>query len=421
MHVLISCVGSAGDVHPFMAIGQALRRRGHEVEVLASPHFQPRIEAAGLGFVPFGTEADYQRIIQQAALWDPVKSFPLMWREMQPRLVAAHGALVARAQPGRTVLVGSTLAWHVRLAQETHGLPGATVHLSPLCLFSATAPAQPPVFGDLTRWPTSLVRALHWVLEHALIDKLIAPGLDAIRSHLQLPRVRRVMSHWINSPQRVVCAWPDWYGPAQADWPGQTVTTGFARWQAGLGGTLDPALSDFLADGLPPVGLTPGSAMAHGKAFFERGLQACGDLGLRAVLVTPYADQLPQPLPRFAHAVNYAPFDLLLPRLRALVHHGGVGTTAQALAAGLPQGLVPFAHDQFDNAMRVVKLGVGLRLNLRKPRNEWAAALSRLTSDPQMASACAHHASLMGHADAAPDHIASVIEGLMPSRAPLAA
>ena len=109
MHILISCVGSAGDVHPFIAIGTALAQRGHDVELLTSPHFRTRIEAAGLGFTPVGTEADYQRVVQQAALWHPRRSFPVLWQEMQPRLLEAHRTLLSRVQPDRTVLVGTTL------------------------------------------------------------------------------------------------------------------------------------------------------------------------------------------------------------------------------------------------------------------------------------------------------------------------
>lgn len=408
MHVLMSCVGSAGDVHPFLAIGQALVRRGHAVELLASPYFQARVEAAGLGFVPFGTVDDYTRVVQRAELWSPRRSFGLMWRELQPRLVAAHDALLARVQPGRTVLVGSTLAWHVRLAQETQGLPAATVHLSPLCLFSAQAPARLPGWVDMRGWPPSLVRALHTLIERGAIDRAVAPGLDAVRHQLGLPPVRRVMSAWINSPQRVICAWPESFAPRQPDWPAQATTTGFARWSSAADAAPDAALEDFLHRGPAPVGFTPGSAMAHGRAFFERAIEACSALGLRAVLVTPYTDQLPRPLPTFAHAVRYAPFERLLPRLRALVHHGGIGTGAQALAAGLPQGFVPFAHDQFDNAARWQRQGVGLRVG----RGTWTRTLDRLVHDPAIAAACAQQAAGMEPVDAAPERIAALVEGL---------
>jgi rhamnosyltransferase subunit B len=413
MHALISTVGSAGDVHPFIAIGQALQRRGHAVELLTSPHFEARIRAAGLGFVPLGTAADYARIVQQPELWDARRSFGLIWREMLPRLREGHAAALARVQPGRTVLVGSTLAWHLRLLQETHALPAVTVHLSPLCLFSATAPARLPGTPDMTGWPPALVRALQAGVERFALDRVVTPGLNALRRDLGLPPVRRVMSHWANAPQRVIGAWPEWFAPRQPDWPAQAVTSGFARWTAAASAPLEPALRAFLDAGPPPIGFTPGSAMAHGRDFFARALAACAATGQRALLITPYADQLPSPLPPGAFAVAYAPFDALLPRLAALVHHGGIGTCAQALAAGLPQAVMPFAHDQFDNALRLQRLGCGLTLSRRSGAGAWHAALTRLTRDPALATAARQCAVRMAEDADAPERIAARIEAAL--------
>ncbi len=408
MRVLIACVGSAGDLNPFLAIGRVLAKRGHEVEIMCSPVFGARVAAAGLGFLPFGSTAQYERIVEQADLWNPRHGFALIWREMQPQLEAAHAALVARIVPGRTVLVGSSLAWHVRLAQETHAVPALTVHLSPLCIFSALAPARLPGLFDLRGWPTGVVRHLQSWLERLAIDTVVAPGLDGIRQRLGLSPVRRVLSHWVHSPDGVACAWPADFAPAQADWPPQAVTTGFPRWSAAPGQVLAPALTEFLAAGPAPVGFTPGSAMAHGRDFFQRALQATAATGQRALLITPYADQLPQPLPPWAHNVAYAPFDLLLPQLRALVHHGGIGTGAQALAAGLPQGFVPLAHDQFDNAARWVRQGVGLHFG----RGAWSRRLQQLLNDTAIAQACRQQAARTEPLDAAPARIADLVQAL---------
>ena len=413
MHILISCVGSAGDVHPFIAIGQALARRGHEVELLTSPHFAARIEAAGLACTPIGTEADFDHVVHHPDLWNPRTCFPVLWQAISQRLLEAHRLLISRAQPGRTVLVGSTLAMPVRLAQETHGLPTATVHLSPVCMWSAQAPAVLPGLGDLSGWPPALVRLIQSGVERLFIDRVVAPGFDRIRHGLGLPPARRVLSQWIHSPQRTVCAWPDWFSPKQPDWPAQAVTTGFARWSGTAGQTLDPALLSFLNAGPAPIGFTPGSAMAQGRDFFARAVASSAALNQRALLITPYADQLPHPLPPHAHAVSYAPFDALLPRMAALVHHGGIGTTAQALAAGLPQAVLPFAHDQFDNATRLAKRGVALRLTARSSVRQWAVTLDRLLSDPSIAAACERHAELMAEDSDAADRIADQIESLL--------
>jgi rhamnosyltransferase subunit B len=243
----------------------------------------------------------------------------------------------------------------------------------------------------------------------------MAPGLDEVRARLGLAPARQIMGQWLHSPERVICAWPDWFAPPQADWPPQAVTAGFVRWPAPPGHGLDAALQAFLAAGSAPVGFTPGSAMAQGRDFFQRALQACAALGLRAVLVSPFTDQWPTPLPAWAHAVPYVPYDLLAPRLRALVHHGGIGTCVQGLAAGIPQGVLPFAHDQFDNASRLVRLGVALTWSPAASLRTWVRQLERLSREPVLASSATGLAARMACDGAAPERVADWIEALAPA------
>jgi rhamnosyltransferase subunit B len=273
-----------------------------------------------------------------------------------------------------TVLVGSMLSWGVRLVQDARGLRGATLHLSPLCIPSAIAPPVLPGVGDLSWLPTWAMRPFQWAGERLVLDRWVAPRLNRFRATLGLPPVRRTLSRWMHSPDLVIGAWPDWFAPRQRDWPPCAVTTGFPVFDDG-GATLDDALAAFVDAGPAPIGITAGSAMAHGAAFFARALDACRVAGHRAVLVTAFPDDLPSPLPASAHAVAYTPFSALLPRLAALIHHGGIGTSAQCLTAGIPQLVAPFAHDQFDNAARLRRLGVSTTLDRSASIDAWAAAI----------------------------------------------
>lgn len=239
MHVLISCVGSAGDVFPFIAIGQALRERGHRVDLLASAYFADRIASAGLGFAAIGTLDDYENAVADPDLWHPRRSFPLLWHNIERNLRDAYGKIVERAGSD-AVLVGSTLAFNSRLAQETLGLPGATVHLSPSCIFSARAPAQWPGLAWLGWLPTWLTRAFLNAIERAVLDRVVLPGLNAFRAELGLPATRRVMSHWLNSPDQVICAFPAWFAAPQSDWPANSVAVDFPRWAGSTDTDLDP-------------------------------------------------------------------------------------------------------------------------------------------------------------------------------------
>jgi len=118
------------------------------------------------------------------------------------------------------------------------------------------------------------------------------------------------------------------------------------------------------------------------RGFFEAGLRACALLNQRAILLTPYADQVPA-LPAWARHFPYIALQRLAPRASALIHHGGIGTAAQGLRAGLPQLLAPLFFDQFDNAERLEALGVGRRLMDARDGKEMTATLEAML-DPQV-------------------------------------
>lgn len=413
MHVLISCVGSAGDVHPFLAIAKALQQRGHAVELLTSAHFRERIEAAGIPFVPIGTKDDYERGVADRRIWDGVRGFGAMWEAMRPVMRDAYDQVIARVMP-ESVLVGSSLAWSSRCVQEKTGLPAATVHLAPSLMFSAIDPPIWPGLAWLRHLPPWMVKIVQRSGERFILDATVAPGLNALRADLGLPPVRRILSEWQNSPDLVINAFPSSFAAPQSDWPRQCVTTDFPRWNAGPGARLDESLAEFITRGPAPIGITPGSAMAHSREMFDRALAACAALGRRAVLVTPYRDQLPSILPSFACHVAYVPFDLLLPKLSAFVHHGGIGTSAQCLHAGTPQLVTPFAHDQFDNAARLCRLGVARSIAPLAPVGAWIRSLHELTQEAPIATACARWARMSADAEPGEVLIARHIETLRP-------
>lgn len=412
MHILIVAVGSAGDVYPFIAIGQALLRRGHAVTFIATPPHQARVERAGLEFVAGCSQAQLDEMIADADLWHSRKGFAAIWQRLGKMLPAAYAAQLPLIRPGETVLVGSTLALGARLLQETHGLSLATVHLAPSCFFSAQDPAVRADLGWLRALPVWAVRAVLDFIDRSYLDPMICADLDGLRASLGLAPVRRVMSRWLHSPQRVICAFPAWFSAPQADWPDNTVCTAFARLAAGPGEVIDNHLQRFLDAGPAPLAFSPGSAMAHGREFFRHAIDASAALGMRAVLVTPYREQLPAQLPSHVHHVAYVAFDLLAVRVAVFAHHGGIGTCATVLAAGTPQLIVPFAFDQHDNAARLQRLGVASTVGPNASVNAWVKALSGLLQQPSVNVACAEVAARMAAETPAAEQIAEQIEAL---------
>src|SRR5690606_34135251 len=190
-------------------------------------------------------------------------------------------------------------------------------------------------------------------------DHHILPGLNRFRREHGLAPVRDIIRDWWHSPDRVIGLFPEWFGPPQPDWPKQTVLTGFPLFDEKGLRELPPGLEEFLQAGEPPVVFTPGSAMAHGHEFFEEGVKALELGGRRGLLLSRFPETVPKRLPESVRHFEYVPFSEVLPRSAALVYHGGVGTCAQALQAGIPHLVQHMAHDQLDNLSRVRDLGVG--------------------------------------------------------------
>ena len=416
-HILILAVGSAGDVYPFIVIGQALRARGHAVTLVASANFQQRVERAGLRFVSGLSQEELDLGVHDPDLWHPVKGFATIWKHMARHLPAAYAQQLALVQESSTptLIVASTLGLTGRLLQETHGVPLVTVHLAPSCFFSSEDTAVRRGRHWPRTWPRWAVRLTLDLVERWMVDPVVRPAINGLRARLGLAPVRRVMSRWLHSPQQVICAWPGWFAAPQADWPPNTVCTGFPRMPASGDRALDPALQAFIDAGEAPVVITPGSAMAHGRDFIARALAAAAEVRVRAVVVTPYRDQLPTPmqagLPASVCHVPYAPFDLLSRQAAAFVHHGGIGTSATVLAAGKPQLIVPFAFDQPDNAARLTRLGVAATVLPDAPPAVWQHTLAGLLDDPAIASACARLATVMAAEPPAAQQIAALIAG----------
>jgi UDP:flavonoid glycosyltransferase YjiC (YdhE family) len=127
----------------------------------------------------------------------------------------------------------------------------------------------------------------------------------------------------------------------------------------------------------------------HAKDFFRSAVDACQRLGRRALFLTRFAEQIPANLPSTIRHFSYVPLAPLLPRCAALVHHGGMGTAAQAMAAGVPQLIMALAHDQFDNGDRIKRLGIGDWLTPRWfSGRRVARMLSSLLESPSVRSAC---------------------------------
>ncbi|WP_035601310.1 nucleotide disphospho-sugar-binding domain-containing protein [Haloferula sp. BvORR071] len=381
MRILIYAMGSAGDVHPFTGIGRALQARGHEVTLLTSAYFEDLVRRAGLEFRGMGTVEDFERVQADPHLWHPLKAFPSIVRNaVNPSYEMILAAAQELNDPGNTLIVASSLAWGCFVPRELLGIPVVSVHLAP-ALFTSNYRA-PVMHGTLPHGAPRWMKALQWWGAGKIVDRHVLPEWNRFRQQHGLPPDRNMIRQW-HSPDRVIAFFPDWYAPPQPDWPAQTRLTGFPMFdEAGLR-ELPADLDDFLDAGDPPIVFTPGSAMDRGQDFFIEAREALRILGKRGIFLSKFTDTIPADLPPEIRHYSFIPLSQVLPRVAALVYHGGIGTCAQALQAGIPQLVMPMAHDQLDNLSRVRDLGVGDGLHpwqFKGPRV--AATLDRLLKDP---------------------------------------
>jgi rhamnosyltransferase subunit B len=378
MDLLFVAVGSDGDVLPMCGVARELVARGHRVALAANPRFAPLARRFGVEHVALGAADDYDALVRSPALMDRVRGFGAVARHAVSLLAPVYDVIAAH-RPAR--VLAHPLAFAARAAEARLGVPATTVYLSPAVLPSAHLPpvlAGVPNAAFLPRW---YKRSIAWAADRFVIDATLAPPVNAFRASLGLRPVAGVLRDGGEAP---IALFPSWYAPRQPDWPRGLTLTDFPLCDDA--GDAPPELARFLDENAAPIVITAGTANRYARRFFDAALDAAAQLGRPVVALTRFAEQLP-PLGAGARHVRYAPLRALLGRAAALVHHGGIGTSAAALAAGVPQLVMPFAHDQPDNAARLERLGVAESLSPRLFRaGAVARALGRLLTSPDVAA-----------------------------------
>ena len=389
--IVINCWGSHGDFFPYVGLALALKARGHAPVVATAAIYRDEVERAGIEYAHVGPDLDpndetlYDRVMDQA------RGSEVIVRELlMPKLGETHAELTAAAA-GADLLVAHPLTVSVPLVAERANVPWASTVLAPMLFFSATdMPVLPqaPLLGVAGRlWP--------WAARHVInfaqrMTKDWFVPVHRLRAELGLPPAGHPMFEGLFSPWLTLALFSRVLGERQPDWPPHVRTTGFVFYN-GPDAALSPQLEEFLAAGPPPVVFTLGtSAVGAAGRFYHESADAAARLGARAVLlIGSFEQNRPDgELSRDVLVIDRAPHQLLFPRASAIVLHGGVGTTGQALRSGRPVLVVPHAHDQFDNAHRITKLGVARTLHPRRYRAPRVAReLARLLGDDYRARA----------------------------------
>ncbi len=381
-----------------VAIGAALKRRGFDVIISLSEPYVEVASSAGLTAIPVIATDRFNELLSNANFWKPIRGPRAALREISGEYMPRHLELIKRhLLPGQTVLVSHPLDLASRIYRDTDSTtPLIDIHLAPSMLRTLDAPPRMSPWAWEPSRPEWLIRATYWLADTFAVDPVIAGAVNHLRAQLGLAPVRRIINEWWLSPDRILAMYPEWFAPATEQFRPRLVHCGFP---------LSDGLSDdFDAPVDRPIVFTGGTAHHHCGDFFERAARACDSLSRPGLLVSTHAANFPAELPDNVRTTRYVSFSSLLPTAAAIVHHGGIGTTSQALAAGIPQLIRPSAFDQFDNAARVERLRCGIWLRRDRGLTD---ALKHLLDDDDLRQSCRNVAERVekNGADRAADEI----------------
>lgn len=411
MKIIILASGSDGDIHPHLGIGRELVARGHHVVFVTTFNYVDAARECGFEALSFFDQNEKQDLDRSTASFGAIAKMKRYYRFYSGKTYEVC-ELVAGQLDDQSILLAPPFAYPVaRLLHSKYGTPYVSTVLAPVNLLSRRDPPSIKSMQWYSTLPYWARKLLFNGTERLLIDPFLRMFLKESVRKLDVPMPSRILSEWSYSPQRVMGLFSDWFSPPPADWPPQITLTGFPLFDPNMGKqTLSAGLSQFLDAGPPPVVFTAGTGTKDPHAFFETALKAAQTLGIRCVFLTRSTAQLP-PLPDAVWHESYTSLNLLLPRSSVFVHHGGSGTAALALSAGIPQLLLPTEEmGQLDNAHHLERLGCGLVQQNSLDTSSVTEKLRYLLTAPQVKEACRSAQARMEPGSKACGRAADVIE-----------
>lgn len=371
--VLLTVYGSYGDLHPFIAIGKVLLKIGHKPTIATHPHYKEIVEGAGIDFLAMRpSEEDFG----PEEVWTPhahnLKTGTLyFFKNMLLPYFKQSFEILNKEVKNFDLVVSHQFTWAAPIAAEHNDVKWISCALQPMAFLSCY---DPPSFAHFPYLPH--LRFLGSGFIRRFLKKAFAPFLEvykpihSLRKELGLKDISYKDDIRFFSEHGTLVLFPTEYASSKPDWPKNFMQMGFPLYENQKEESVSLNLRNFLKAGLPPVVFTLGSTIVkRNTIFYDVTYRVVKKLNLRAVfLVGKKRDRMPQEayMDKSVFISEYEPFSKLFPSCEAIVHQCGIGTSAQALHAGKPQVLVPFSHDQPDNARRIAQMGVGEVLAIGK-------------------------------------------------------
>jgi vancomycin aglycone glucosyltransferase len=376
MHVLLSTIGSRGDVQPLVAIALELKALGEEVRLCVPPDFRAWIENLGLPVTPIGPELHSTG----KAAASPAQISAEQRRQMIEGTVKTQFETISTASQGCDVIVGATaLQIAAPSVAERRGIPYFFVAYCPTVLPSPRhAPPVLPILGDK---PPSAVPDFTemWEQDARRWNDHWSSFLNGQRRSLGLAPVNDVRSHVLTERPRLAAdptlgPWPD---------PDDPSVSQTGAWILPDTRPLSAELEEFLRAGEPPIYFGFGSIRAPG-GLNRVMIESARALGRRAIISRGWAELALVDDQPDCIAIGEVNQQALFKRVCAVVHHGGAGTTTAAAQAGAPQVIIPQHYDQHYWALRVQELGIGIAHPPGSPTGSSLTAALERTLQPDI-------------------------------------
>jgi rhamnosyltransferase subunit B len=357
--------GTGGDLQPFIQISLGLRRRGHEVTLITQTCFADDVRRYGLDFAPLDTPEHVEQMKELQSHENRVELMrnggnihPTVWGIC----IDVFDSIKRRHLPGLTTLISHyNLGLVTQMTAEALGLPYVEVFPAP-----------------------------YFVMKMPVIEQTFTLETDILnryRAEMGLPPVHDWRA-WFRAYPCKIGLWPEWFAPNDPNWMVEVEPVGFVWNPEFETGGMPEEVREFLGDGERPVLITHGTSKPFKSEFFSASVEACRMLGRKGLLVTKFDELVPANLPDNVKWFDYLPFASLLPQTDAIIHHGGIGTLNQSLAAGVPQLVLGYGYDRPDNGMRVQRLGVGGYLPPVRWRPDLIADALRRAMTPAVRERC---------------------------------
>lgn len=356
MRILLSTIGSRGDVQPLVALAHQLRAQGHGVRLCVPPDFQAWIASLGFPVVPIGPALQPMTAARPQAT--AVQLSPERRQQLADASVAAQFETVAEAAAGCDTIVAATaLQIAARSVAEKLGIGYRFVAFCPI-VFPSTRhapPPMPPLPGEFPL-PSSASHAERWSRDAERFKRLFGRSLNAHRASIGLPPVVDVREH-IFGEQPLLAA-----DPTLAPWPDPAGTSvrQTGAWLLPDDRPLSREVEEFLDAGEPPIYFGLGSIRAPDEDTARVMIESTRAIGRRAIVSRGWADLSLTDSGSDCLSIGDENHQELFRHVAAVVHHGGAGTTTTAALAGIPQVVIPQMFDQHYWAERVDHLGVGI-------------------------------------------------------------